>query len=159
MNGGIGFYNCVADFYRSRRPNGATQTFRRPSAPLNPTSQSHQRDTSTNDINGPLSNTGTYVPPHISASRNGPIVDTRYSRKDLLDIYRELRDSRGLDDGLADLYVGDTDFETGPGNSLDGLNGSEACLNPDSPVEPVALHDMTEEELEVSLAYNRGWQI
>ncbi|KAI9715818.1 MAG: hypothetical protein M1828_000559 [Chrysothrix sp. TS-e1954] len=135
----------------SRRPNGATQTFRRSSTLTNNVGQSHQRDASASDLANPAPNTGgAYVPPHISASRSGPAIDTRYSRGELLDIYRELKDGGELDDDLGDLYVGEGAHD----GLADGGPGSEMCLNGEGPLEPVAMYDMTEDEVELFASVN-----
>ena len=123
-------------------------------------SQSHQRDSSSNDLSNTTSNTGTYVPPHVTASRNGQMLETRYARSQLLEMYRELKENGDLEHGISDLYVGELDSEAGSGgrwngrdeNSFENVAGPEACLHSEGTQEPVALYDLTEEEVEVSHA-------
>ena len=75
-------------------------------------------------------------------------------------MYRELKENGDLEHGIADLYVGEIDSETGSGsrwngrdeNSFENVGGPEACLHSEGTQEPVALYDLTEEEVEVSRA-------
>lgn len=89
------------------------------------------------------------------------LTDTRYSKEQLLELFRSQQQlDGGLEDGLSDLYVG--------GWRPDGVNGSSAsawargeqsrdsqpgpdiCWDADGAVEPLGLHEMDDDEREVS---------
>lgn len=100
-----------------------------------------------------------YVPPH----RNGAVADTRYSKDQLLDLFRAQQSSEsGLSDGLPGLYVGgwQPDISNGATSagwgrteqSRDGQPGPDICWDRDGTVEPLGLGDMDDEEREVGLA-------
>lgn len=140
---------------RPRRTNGATQTFRRPSLATNISSsnsnQNHPRES------GQAPQPGVYVPPH----RNGSYVDTRYSKNQLLDLFRFKQESDGaLKDGLASLYMAGWEPSTSNGASASGWNrrdeqakehapGPEVCWDRDGATAPISLLDMSDEEREV----------
>src|ERR1700753_2133241 len=76
---------------RSRRPNGTTQTFRRPSNQVSSGSNTYQpRDSANTSQNRNSSeNVGVYIPPH----RNGASSEgLRYSREQLLELFRREHD-------------------------------------------------------------------
>ena len=87
------------------------------------------------------------------------MLDTRYSKEQLLDLFKEQRDAGDLADGASDLYLGEVDPESG-GGSLSRWNrredygqenapGLEICLNRSGDTEPLELHEMSPEEKEV----------
>ncbi len=146
-------------FFRTRsrtRMNGATQTFRRPSVATNP---SHTRE--------PLSATtptGGVYPTHMSStlssvSRNGPSSDTRYSKEQLLDMYKAQRDTGILTKNVADYFVAEWNphIENASMNGVwgkrddhkDNSTGPEVCWDHGGEVEPLGLVDMTDDEKEV----------
>lgn len=99
-----------------------------------------------------------YVPPH----RNGTLTDTRYSKEQLLDLYKvQLNSEGGLRDGLPNLYVGgwQPELTNGSGSaswgrsehSRDSQPAPDICWDKDGSVEPLGLIDMDEEEREVGL--------
>ena len=139
-------------FSRSRRTNGATHTFRRPSATAVPSSM-QQPDPSSSSLPAPR-----YVPPH----RNGTSTDTRYSKEQLLDLYKAQSSSDGgLRDGLPHLYVGgwQPDLSNGATSaswgrteqSRDSQPAPDVCWDRDGTVEPLGLLEMDDEEREVGL--------
>ena len=149
---------------RARRTNGATQTFRRPS---HATGQSGStpgappsRDTSTS-LNT-SSNPGVYVPPHAQSGRNGNHTDSRYSKDQLIQLFRGQQENNDLKEGLSKLYVNPWDHNV-PNGSLasswarrddqagPGQAGAEICWDKDGTIVPLSLEDMTEEEKEVSI--------
>ena len=147
---------------RSRaRANGSTTTFRRPSLATN---LSHQRDVSQGNNSATNQNSGVYVPPHMSAnvqpsqSRNGA-ADTRYSKDQLLDIFRAQSRTNAAGPSIRNLYVDGwnphtSKVMTNGGWSAkdgheDGLMGSDICWDQDGKVQPLGLFDMTEQEKEV----------
>ena len=145
--------------YRSRRTNGATQTFRRPSATS--ISNSMQQSDPSSSLPAPR-----YVPPH----RNGTLTDTRYSRDQLLDLYKAQQSSDGgLRDGLPTLYVGGWQPDLANGVSSSSWGRSEhdrdtqsavnACWEADGNIEPLGLLEMTNEEREVGLGTQRQFGI
>jgi PERQ amino acid-rich with GYF domain-containing protein len=97
-----------------------------------------------------------YVPPH----RNGTIPDTRYTREQLLDIYKAQQSAEGgLRDSLPNLVIGGWAPDTANGSSSgwgrndhsrDSQNGPDACWDREGNIEPLGLVDMDDEEREVS---------
>ncbi|BCS26552.1 uncharacterized protein APUU_51263S [Aspergillus puulaauensis] len=138
------------------RMNGATQTFRRPSVATNP---SHTRE--------PLSATtptGGAYPTHMSStlssvSRNGPSSDTRYSKEQLLDLYKAQRDTGILTKNVADYFVAEWNphIENASMNGVwgkrddhkDNPTGPEVCWDHRGEVEPLGFVDMTDDEKEI----------
>ena len=130
---------------RSRsRPNGATQTFRRTSQTLNQSS-------------------GLYVPPHLntgasSSPRNSASVNTRYSKEQLLEIYRAQSETGAFDDQLPSLLT--EGWAPGAhGSSVNGWGrkeevreghaGADVCWQHDGMVQPLGLLPLDEDEKEV----------
>lgn len=148
--------------HRPRRSNGATQTFRRTShatTPSGSTSQAHSRDTST-ATNAALPSGGVYVPPHAQPGRNGGSAEGRYSRGQLLDLYRDNTDRGTLKESLQDLYI--NNWEPNSANGVSGSswgrrddpaapiqNGVDSCWDKEGDIEPLSLAEMTAEEREV----------
>lgn len=110
------------------------------------------------------SNPGVYVPPHLSSNyqsslRNGTFSDTRYSKDQLLDMFRRQGESGPLGKKISSLMVGGWD----PGMSNDGRGGTwnrrddlqegvpgpEICWDAEGTVQPLGLIDMSDEEKEV----------
>ncbi|KAL8827399.1 MAG: hypothetical protein Q9170_007029, partial [Blastenia crenularia] len=145
------------DWSRSR-VNGATTTFRRPSLATN---QSHQREVSQNNASSTTQNSGVYVPPHMNSNYHtrGGASDTRYSRDQLLDMFRTQAKEGSPSTHISDLYEdGWNPLQTnGMPNGgwsrkdevRDGLSGPEICWDHDGRVQPLGLIDMTEEEQSV----------
>ncbi|KAF2135521.1 uncharacterized protein K452DRAFT_323015 [Aplosporella prunicola CBS 121167] len=141
----------------SRRANGATQTFRRPS---HAASLSNAAAATTS-----ASSPGVYVPPH----RNGAIAsETRYPRDQLLSLFRQ--HTEDSDDGLADLYAGS--WEPNSMNGASGTSwgrshdhakenqpGAEVCWEREGHMQPVGLVDLTNEEKEHFLSVNSPLKI
>ncbi|KAJ5089795.1 hypothetical protein N7532_008479 [Penicillium argentinense] len=143
---------------RSRsRMNGATQTFRRPSVATNP---SHIRE-SGQTASVPTSTTsGTYIPPHLSsntsnAMRNG---EARYSKEQLLELYKAQRENGSLGKNVEDYFVADWDphMVSAPVNGAWGKRddhkssaGPEVCWDHGGQAEPLGLSDMSEGEKEM----------
>ena len=97
-----------------------------------------------------------YVPPH----RNGTLTDTRYSKSQLLDLYRSQQTSDGgLRDGLPSLYVGGWQPDTANGAHSAGWSrnehnresqpGPDLCWERDGGVEPLGLTEMDDQEREL----------
>lgn len=157
--------------------NGATQTFRRPSLATNP---SHHRDSSqaTPSATTPTS-AGAYIPPPMisnyqsSNPRNGAAGENRYSKDQLLDVYKNLRDSGSLGKNLTDYFVADWDphVATSSANGAwgkrddqqyhhspypqhkDNHAGPEICWDHGGQTEPLGLVSMTDEEKEVCIVF------
>ena len=138
---------------RPRRANGATQTFRRPSA-TSMSSSTQQQDSSASSQPPPR-----YVPPH----RNGTLTDTRYSKDQLLDLYKAQQISdAGLRDGLPNLFIGGWQPDIANGvpsaswgrseQNRDAQLGPDICWDKNGTNEPLGLADMDEEEREVGFA-------
>lgn len=148
---------------RSRtRTNGATQTFRRPSA----TSSFPQRD-SAQQTPAPLtSSSSAYVPPHLisnhqsSSNRNGAAGECRYSKEQLTDIFKTQRAGNSIPD-ISELYV-----DGWSPNSTNGVDhGSwgrrdeqrdaptaDICWDHAGNVQPLSLTKMTDDERDVGIS-------
>lgn len=96
------------------------------------------------------------MPPH----RNGTITDTRYSKNQLLDLFRSQQEADGaLRDGLPNLYVNGWEPNisngAGPGGwsrndqARDHAPGPDICWDRDGNVAPLGLVEMGDEEKEV----------
>lgn len=141
--------------YRARRPNGATQTFRRTSNAVS-TPAAAQQNIENVPITAASSQPPRYVPPH----RNGTVNDPRYSKNQLLDLYRM---QQSVDDGsqedLQSLYIGNWQPNGHNGVPAAGWGrndanrelqpGPDVCWDDEAPYDPLALNDMDEEEREV----------
>ncbi|KAL4941262.1 hypothetical protein BDV06DRAFT_194856 [Aspergillus oleicola] len=138
------------------RMNGATQTFRRPSVATNP---SHTREPPS-----ATTPTGGTYPSHMSSTlssgpRNGASVDTRYSKEQLLELYKAQRDTGILTKNVADYFVADWNphIETPSVNGAwgkrddhkDNSTGPEVCWDHGGQIEPLGLMDMTDDEKEI----------
>ena len=148
----------MQSFSRSRRSNGGTQTFRRTFTSSNQPEYAHQRDPSAgNHHNSTNPQTPAYVPPHLSGMRSANSLDMRYSKQNLLDLYKDQVESSDLTASLSDLELGDWDPDVGTGvrwtkrfdHGSETNPGPEICLNHSTPGEPLALTDPIAEELEV----------
>ena len=135
---------------RSRRQSGATQTFRRASNSTSFTAASQQQDANASQP------PPRYVPPH----RNGTITDTRYTKEQLLDLYKAQQTSEsGLNDGLSSLFLGGWQPDSTNGassgswgrsdNARDGQPGPDICWDREGANEPLGFIDMDDEEREV----------
>ena len=152
---------------RARRPNGATQTFRRTSNAVNTSTAAPQN---TENIPNPAvsSQPPRYVPPH----RNGTVSDPRYSKNQLLDLYRQQQSAdESLQEDLQNLYIGgwQPNGQNGAPAAGWGRNdasreqppGPDVCWDDDGTYEPLALTEMDDEEREVgiyrwSICFNPG---
>ena len=157
-----GVSNAFSQFPRSRRANGATQTFRRSShaTTLSGSTLIGSSRDGGGSQNTSTSNTGVYVPPHVHSSRNGSSVEGRYSKEQLIQLFRGQKESDDINDGLASLYVGawEPNISNGTSNAAWGRRedpgresqtGVDICWDRDGSIHPLGLMDMTEEEKEV----------
>ena len=141
--------------HRARRPNGATQTFRRTSNAVNTSNTVPQNN---ENIASPAASSQPprYVPPH----RNGTVTDPRYSKSQLLDLYRLQQSADdGLQDDLQNLYIGNWQPNGQNGAPAAGWgrndptreqpSGPDVCWDDDGAYEPLALTEMDNEEKEV----------
>ena len=150
-------------YFRARnRANGTTQTFRRPSIATNP---SGARESNHVGQGSATPTTGVYVPPHLNANhqlnslRNGLPGEVRYTKDQMIALYKHQRDAGALDQTLSAIF-------TGGWNPLDPREstisawgrrdegkessvGPEICWDHNPTAEPLALIDMSEEEREV----------
>ncbi|KAF5867017.1 hypothetical protein ETB97_006863 [Aspergillus alliaceus] len=157
----------VSGEWARTRMNGATQTFRRPSVATNP---SHSRDTS-QPASATTPTAGTYTPPHMlsnyqsSALRNGATNDTRYSKDQLLELYKSQREMGVLGKNLADYLAADWNPQVEASaingawgrreDSKDNPSGPGVCWDHGGQMEPLSLVDMTDDEKELfSLSVN-----
>ena len=147
--------------FRSRaRTNGAT-TFRRPSLANN---LSNQRDAV--QTGNPSPSSGVYVPPHLNSNyqssygRNGITSECRYSKDQLLDLFRAQGKSGQSNSHITDLFVDGwspvpVNDSTNGGwgkkeEHKDGSNGPDICWDYEGKVQPLSLTDMTDHEKEVT---------
>ncbi|KAL9024791.1 MAG: hypothetical protein Q9196_006256, partial [Gyalolechia fulgens] len=145
------------------RANGATTTFRRPSLATN---LSQQRDASQTNASSTTQNSGVYVPPHMNSNYHarGGALETRYSRDQLLGLFRAQAKGGPSSIPVSDLY--DEGLSPLSANGIlnsglprrddvkDGPSGPELCWDQDGNVEPLGLIDMTEEEQAFSTSVN-----
>ncbi|KAI9873141.1 MAG: hypothetical protein M1830_000784 [Pleopsidium flavum] len=144
------------------RSNGATQTFRRPSLATS-ISQS-QRENNPNHTSNSTPGTGVYVPPHLNSNyqsslRNGQNSDNRYSKDQLLDMFRRQGESGSLEKNLSSFLVGG--WDTSPSNDAvgglwsrkddqkEGSSGPDICWDPEGTVQPLGLTEPTDDEKEL----------
>lgn len=142
---------------RARRPNGSTQTFRRPSLATSNSHLAHTRDGS--GAAAPLPNPSTstaYVPPHATSARNGSTHDVRYTRDQLLDIFKHHKAAGGFYDDPSELYIGEYEQDAAPSRWSrkddplpDPSTRPDACLNHAANTEPLGLVSMDAEEREL----------
>ena len=91
-------------------------------------------------------------------------MEGRYSRSQLLDLFKQQRGMGDLEGDLAELYVGEGDVGVSNG-STQGMskwarreeakengNGPDICWDRGGGIEPLGLTDLTEEEKEVCLS-------
>lgn len=146
---------------RSRpRTNGVgTATFRRPSLA---TSNSQSSLNQTNNSAAPY-NPGTYVPPHHyqnSSARNGSVAESRFSKEQLLGLYKSQKDAGDLGKNVADLFVGGwtpggLGLGSGPtwnkreDNAKENGPNVDICWEAGGDVVPLGLTELTEQEKEV----------
>ncbi|KAL9016647.1 MAG: hypothetical protein Q9185_006020 [Variospora sp. 1 TL-2023] len=134
---------------RSRnRVNGATTTFRRPSLAAN---LSQPNNLNVNQ------NSGVYVPPHMNANYHtrGGMSETRYSRDQLLDLFRAQSKAASVAD-VGEFCMDGWNPTSANGmtngnwsrkdDSADGPPGPEICWSHDGNVPPLGLTEMTDEE-------------
>lgn len=143
---------------RSRRTNGATQTFRRPSLATNASQQKEFPQTNSN----PPASAGVYVPPHLNSnyhssySRNGASAEGRYSKEQLLHLFESHGRAGPNIDGL---YVDGWKPDAVNGVSNGGWGkrddqkeqaiGPEICWDLEGKVHPLSLIEMNDEEKQV----------
>ncbi|KAE8442572.1 hypothetical protein EG329_003059 [Mollisiaceae sp. DMI_Dod_QoI] len=140
-------------FIRARRENRTTNglvSFRRPSS--TPFAQS------TSQGDPPLSTPTTETPlsHQPSTTFEQGAENYRYSREFLLGIYQQQKESGALKDDISHLYAENwnpeqssaTNGRSGWGRSTDGRDnhGPEVCWNKNADTEPLAMHEMTEDE-------------
>ena len=149
-------------FYRSRpRTNGATQTFRRPSLASNTSFSRESNQPSANDY---TPSAGVYVPPHLTSNhppspRNGASSETRYSKDQLLELFRSQAKKADNIVDIQKLFVDGWN----PGAPNDTSNGSwakrddhrevavgpEICWDHGGSIVPLGLMEMDDQEKEV----------
>lgn len=151
------------NFPRPRRANGATQTFRRPSNAPTTANSAHQRDGSASQPRTSTDSPGVYIPPH-SASRNGIASEHRYSKDQLLHLYKSQYESENNADVPSSLYIGGWEPSITNGNSsaswgrrddLKDTHGGDLCWDRGAQAMPLGLNGFTEEEKDVRLVFIR----
>ena len=113
------------------------------------------------DPNGTLQQPPRYVPPH----RSNTLTDTRYSKDQLLDLFKAQQSSQsGLTDGLQSLYVGgwQPDILNGAPSASwgksehnrDSQPAPDICWDQDGDIEPLGVTEMDDEERQVGVGTN-----
>ncbi|KAK2758244.1 hypothetical protein FQN54_004089 [Arachnomyces sp. PD_36] len=139
------------------RVNGATQTFRRPSGATN-SSQSQSRES--NQFASSTNQTAPYIPPHLNSSfqstsqRNGTINESRYSKEQLLGLYKSQREYDNWGKNLSDCFMADWNPRDGTPptaawgkkDEKENSSGPEICWDHAGQIQPLALMEMNEEE-------------
>ena len=115
--------------------------------------------------NNPPLSAGVYVPPHLNSNyqsfaRNGASAEgSRYSKDQLLDMFRAQGRSGPLTHTISDLYV--DGWNPSPINGAsnggwgrkddqkDASSGPDICWDHDGNVQPLSLLEMSEEEKQV----------
>ncbi|EER29147.1 hypothetical protein D8B26_000430 [Coccidioides posadasii str. Silveira] len=142
------------------RLNGATQTFRRPSLATN---TSHSRDGAQTTSGASATPTApAYIPPHLNSSyqsgalRGGSGNDSRYSKDQLLNFYKNQKESKEWGKNVTDYFMADWNpLEETPATNggwgkredfKDSHAGPEVCWDHGGRIEPLGLMNMTQEE-------------
>ena len=124
-----------------------------------------QKDNSQPNTNSTPLSASVYVPPHLNSNyqssynRNGSSIESRYSKDQLLDLFRNQERN-----GISSINVNDL-FVDGwsPGGAVNGTNsvgwgkrddlkeaaGPDICWDHEGNVNPIAMQEMSEEEREV----------
>jgi PERQ amino acid-rich with GYF domain-containing protein len=100
------------------------------------------------------------VPPHIHSNRNGSALESRYSKDQLIDLFKLQKESDDLADSLDSLYVNSWEPNISNGTSSatwgrrdehnkEGQVGADICWDRGGSVDPLNLRNLTEEEREV----------
>ena len=146
---------------RSRpRPNGATQTFRRPSQ-INTSAQSKENPQQA----AATPTSGVYVPPHLNSNyqpsygRPPASGDFRYSKEQMLDIFKSQEEGNVHNGYLQSALTEGWTPGNPAGNARvdwarrdevrDSQNNPDICWNFDGVIQPLALIEMSEDEKEV----------
>ncbi|KAL9114434.1 MAG: hypothetical protein Q9227_001515 [Pyrenula ochraceoflavens] len=135
------------------RTNGATQTFRRPSAATTP---------SANREDGASQSASTYVPPHSNSVfagniRNGIVGgENRYNKDQLLSIYKTQKHSGDLGRNLSNIFLGGWNPSDSKSyqqaswgrkdDAKESSTGPEICWDHDGRMSPLGLLAMDDEE-------------
>ncbi|KAI9890756.1 MAG: hypothetical protein M1814_003686 [Vezdaea aestivalis] len=141
------------DWSRSRTNGTATFSLRRPSLATSAAQQ-------TPPPNAHNSSSNVYVPPHqlhSSASRNGLASDSRYSKEQMLSIFRAQKDSGELGKNVSSLFIANWDpsrpaeqqgnpWGKREESHRDSGHGSEICWDSSGATFPLGLMEMTAEE-------------
>ncbi|CAF9939940.1 MAG: hypothetical protein ALECFALPRED_008381 [Alectoria fallacina] len=158
--GGPNGRNTGSGDWTRARTNGATQTFRRPSVATN---LSQQKESSQSNINSTPSSANVYVPPHMNSSyqssynRNGSSTESRYSKDQLLDLFRTQERNGFSSTNVNELFVDGWSPGAVNGTSNGGWGkrddnkdavGPDICWDHEGSVGPMALQEMSEEEKE-----------
>jgi PERQ amino acid-rich with GYF domain-containing protein len=158
----IGFFvylttiNADHSATRSRRPNGATQTFRRSSAAV---TSSNPNSVPSRDPPSQSRNSGEAVGPYIPPHRNGTASDLRYTREQLIALYQSQEASGDLGADLSSLYINGWEPEVSNGASgspwtrredqKEAQTGADICWDLDGRTRPLGLRELSADEKEV----------
>ncbi|KAI9681604.1 MAG: hypothetical protein M1829_000801 [Trizodia sp. TS-e1964] len=109
------------------------------------------------------SNSGVYVPPHSYSSgpRNGHSNDSRYSKDEILSLFKIQKDAGGIGKNISSLISAEWEPSSTSSTTTNGaiawnktdetreLSGPDICWDPSGGILPLGLLDMTEEEKEI----------
>ena len=106
------------------------------------------------------------MPPHYHQSHS--LLDTRFSKDTLVNLYKSQKDAGQLGKNLSDLFAGDwqpgssTIHSTAPSiwsrkddGAKENPSGADICWDVNGAIAPLALMDMTDSEKEASHAFPR----
>ena len=126
---------------------------------------SSQKDINVQNSVGSTTGTGVYVPPHLNSNyqsnfnRSSGPAEGRYSKDQLLELFRTQSRSGQANASVTDLFVDGWNPESAQGNSnggwgkkdeyKDGSGGPELCWDYEGVVQPLGLTEMGDEEREV----------
>lgn len=100
-----------------------------------------------------------YVPPHLSATRNGNSQEYRYPREQLLDVVRDMSKTAAAEESVSELLAGTwlpsivngslDESAKSEDKDKDGMSGLDVCWDREGNAHPLGLTEMTDEEKEV----------
>jgi PERQ amino acid-rich with GYF domain-containing protein len=104
------------------------------------------------------------VPPHLSSNyssnslRNGTVSEGRYSKDQMLGLYKEQRDGGNWGQNISEAFMGTWDPHNpsagsngtwGKKDEKEGASGPEICWIHGGNIDPLGLIDMDDEERDV----------
>ena len=125
---------------------------------------SQARDSNASAQTSVGNSSGVYIPPHLSNNytgslRNGASGESRYSKDQMLGIYKSQKDAELLDHNLEQIFSGgwnpfipatpSTASWGKKDETKDASTGPEVCWDHETRSDPLGLLEMSEDEKEV----------